>query len=393
MNDYIIIGCGISALYAAYNINKKYPNAKITIFEKERIGGRIGLKNFYGENVSIGAGIGRRADKLLLSLLKKLHISTKKINLNSFSMFKKMNIMKEFKLLKKKFKKKPNKKNPTFKQFAKKILKKRYKLFIQSSGFSDYEDEDIERVLYNYNMKDNVRNDIGYLIDWNLLIEKLVQCITAGAKSNTTIKMEEVKSFKRKDNKIIVKSSNGIYNTHKLIIATTADTLHKLISGYEYICGQPFLRMYAKFNPSDILIERMKELNNTNCILTDDPLQKILPINIKKGVYMISYSDNKYALDLKTYIKNTNKNRKHFEKLFNKCLFPHLPDNKTIALPTIKELWGKFWDIGTHYFAPTTKKINQMPYDNIFIIGEMIANNQGWIEGALDSVERVKKYL
>jgi protoporphyrinogen oxidase len=125
MNDYIIIGCGISALYAAYNINKKYPNAKITIFEKERIGGRIGLKKFYGENVSIGAGIGRRADKLLLSLLKKLHISTKKINLNSFSMFKKINIMKEFKLLKKKFKKNPNKKKLTFKKFAKKNIKKK----------------------------------------------------------------------------------------------------------------------------------------------------------------------------------------------------------------------------------------------------------------------------
>ena len=34
-----------------------------------------------------------------------------------------------------------------------------------------------------------------------------------------------------------------------------------------------------------------------------------------------------------------------------------------------------------------------MPYNNIFIIGKMIANNQGWIEGALDSVDRVKKYL
>ena len=166
MNDYIIIGCGISALYAAYNIQRKYPNAKITILEKEKIGGRMGLKDFYGVEVPIGAGIGRKGDKLLLSLLKKLNIPVKKIKLNSFSMFKKINILTKLKLLRDKFKK--TKKNPTFKKFAKKILKRQYKLFIQSSGFSDYENEDVKRTLYNYNMEDNVRNGIGYLINWNL---------------------------------------------------------------------------------------------------------------------------------------------------------------------------------------------------------------------------------
>jgi monoamine oxidase len=133
MNDYVIIGCGISGLYAAYNIQKKYPNAKITILEKEKIGGRIGLKEFYGVNVPIGAGIGRKGDKLLLSLLKELNIPTKKLKLNSFSMFKKINILTDLKLLRdqfKKYKKNPKKKtnknpkNPTFKKFAKKILKK-----------------------------------------------------------------------------------------------------------------------------------------------------------------------------------------------------------------------------------------------------------------------------
>jgi glycine/D-amino acid oxidase-like deaminating enzyme len=47
MSDYLIIGAGISGLYVAYNIRKKNSNAKITILEKEKIGGRIGLKDFY----------------------------------------------------------------------------------------------------------------------------------------------------------------------------------------------------------------------------------------------------------------------------------------------------------------------------------------------------------
>jgi monoamine oxidase len=93
MNDYIIIGCGIAGLYSAYNIRKKYSNAKITILEKERIGGRMGLKDFYGAQVPIGAGVGREHDILLLNLLQELNISVKKIPDNSFLTFKGVNIL------------------------------------------------------------------------------------------------------------------------------------------------------------------------------------------------------------------------------------------------------------------------------------------------------------
>jgi hypothetical protein len=393
MNDYIIIGAGISGLYTAYNIRKKNPNAKITILEKERIGGRMGLKDFYGVPVPIGAGVGRENDKLLFQLLKELNISVKKISDSSFLTFKGVNIITELKLLRDyytKLKLPPNKKNPTFKQFAKKILQKKYKLFVESAGFSDYENEDIKRTLYNYNMEDNAWSGNKYLINWNLLLDKLVQFV------KSDIKIEEVKSITKpkidnssKSNCITVKTSKRIYHTNKLIIATTASTLHKLIPGYEYVCGQPFLRLFAKFNDSAVLVHRMKEIN-THCIITDCPLQKILPMDIEKGIYMISYSDNKQALALRPYINNTNKNRKHIEKLFNDCIFL---DKKDIELPTIKEIWGKFWDIGTHYFKPTLKKVNQMPFDNIFIVGEMISEHQGWTEGALDSVEKIKHLI
>ena len=408
MNDYIIIGAGISGLYSAYNIRKKYPSAKITILEKERIGGRMGLKDFYGMPVPIGAGVGRQNDKLLLHLLKELNISVKQISDSSFLTFKGINILTELKYLREQFNKLkllPNKKNPTFKQFAKKVLQKKYKLFIESSGFSDYENEDIKRTLYNYNMEDDAWTGVKYLIDWNLLLDKLVQFIKAD------IKIEEVKSINNKmtinnkmPNVILVKTSKGLYHANKLIIATTATTLHKLISGYEYICGQPFLRLFAKFNDSAVLINRMKEINS-HCIITDCPLQKIIPMDIEKGIYMISYSDNKQALALRPYINNTNKNRKHIEKLFNDCIFGaggngsggncagNHNGNKSIKLPTIKEIWGKFWDIGTHYFKPTLKKVNQMPYEHIFIVGEMISEHQGWTEGALDSVEKIKHFL
>jgi len=78
MYDTIIIGGGISGLYAAYKIIKKSPTTKILILERNRpgyLGGRTGNADFHGTNVVTGAGIGRKKkDKLLLRLLRELEI-------------------------------------------------------------------------------------------------------------------------------------------------------------------------------------------------------------------------------------------------------------------------------------------------------------------------------
>jgi hypothetical protein len=56
------------------------------------------------------------------------------------------------------------------------------------------------------------------------------------------------------------------------------------------------------------------------------------------------------------------------------------------------------WDIGTHYYgvlplAFKTRrefiKAAQRPYYQVRVVGEMVAMNQGWVEGALESVDAV----
>jgi len=56
--------------------------------------------------------------------------------------------------------------------------------------------------------------------------------------------------------------------------------------------------------------------------------------------------------------------------------------------------------IGTHYFklknnVDIDKYLDELqkPYDNIFVVGECISKNQGWCEGALQSVNNILKYL
>ena len=106
---------------------------------------------------------------------------------------------------------------------------------------------------------------------------------------------------------------------------------------------------------------------------------------------MISYSDNKCANKLLPYLENTKENRYYLSRLLEKALY--LPKN-SLHLDSIKSI---FFNIGTHYYKPNHKNESrqefifkaQRPLKNMYIVGEMISINQGWVEGALESVEKI----
>lgn len=57
-----------------------------------------------------------------------------------------------------------------------------------------------------------------------------------------------------------------------------------------------------------------------------------------------------------------------------------------------------FWEIGTHFYEPFDKisrptfiKKIQHPCKNIWVVGEAVSRNQGWVEGALESVESIQR--
>jgi hypothetical protein len=128
------------------------------------------------------------------------------------------------------------------------------------------------------------------------------------------------------------------------------------------------------------------------------PLQKIIPMDSSKGVYMIAYSDNEQATFLKKYLENTPQNRDVFCFLLEKAL--GIPD-KSLELLAIKDY---YWPIGTHYYTPLSNKYEnreefihkaQNPEKGILVVGEVVSNNQGWTNGALSSVKSVlnKKWV
>jgi hypothetical protein len=54
----------------------------------------------------------------------------------------------------------------------------------------------------------------------------------------------------------------------------------------------------------------------------------------------------------------------------------------------IQDLIFKYWPVGVHQFKKFVKK-NKQRYDKVALIGESISRNQGWVEGAIETVNNV----
>lgn len=397
--DIIIIGSGVGGLYSAYNIKKMSPDTTFLILEKYKkqwIGGRTSNEMFYGTEIVTGAGIGRKKDKLLHKLLNELDIKTDEFTMNPHysKLIDPVDIKKVMNYLRNEYTKY---RGPpiTFKVFAKNVLgDKEYKNFVNTVGYTDYEKEDAHETLYSYGMEDNAHLKAFY-VPWQKMVLELASKI---GESHFKFSNNVSKITKLEDSHL-VETENGVnYMCNKVIIATTITGIRTLLPKpiYHDIEGQPFLRLYGKFSKQSIPI--MKEyIKGYTCL--PGPLQKIIPMNADKGIYMIAYSDNHNALALKNNLENTEENRTLYCELLEKSI--GIPRG-SLHLLAIKDY---YWPIGTHYYKPLNERLYedrdefidmaQHPEKDILVVGEVVSKNQGWTEGALQSVKSVltKKWI
>jgi len=407
--DIIIIGSGMSGLYSAFNIQKKSQKTSFLVlekFHKKWIGGRTSNEMFYGARVVTGAGIGRKdTNPLLIHLMKELHIKCKEFHsiMDYSLLIEPVDVEKIINNLKTFYKKYPQYQDLTFKQFFIKMLgQKIYKQFKISAGYTDYENADLYETLYNYGMDDNKGGWTGLFVPWKQIVETLYDKI--GSKhfkfQQNVVQIEPTRENQNHCLFKIKTETGDTYWCNKVIVATTIDGIKKLVPDkhkvYQQIHGQPFLRLYGKFSKKSELIMQKYVPNYT---IVPGPLQKIIPMDSEKGVYMIAYSDNNNAIALKEHLKNTPDNRDLFCKLIEQSL--GIPNN-SLHLIAIKDF---YWPIGTHYYEPLNKsqyktrdqflKEAQHPEKGMLVVGEAVSRYQGWVEGALESVESVltKKWI
>jgi hypothetical protein len=398
MYDYIIIGGGIAGLYANYLLRNK----KTLLLEKNKyIGGRGIEVKFQNKYIKLGAGIGEPHNKHLLKILKKLkikyHMSRGTINYNFKS---NLNINKAINQIIKKYKELKDKNSDdikylTVKQFIIKYFGKTFfNKYDRIAEYNDYHNFDITYFIKYYKIKDQTNTPYTlFYLRWTDLINKLKEL-------NPRIKTNyEVKNIKY----IISEGTasyyliNNKYKTKNIITAVTVNTLDKILQKTNlqiplnlqipiyknYIGTIPFMRIYTYHKDGH-------KLNINHYTIVDNILEKIILID--DNILMISYNDNKKAIKLyKMYKENKDKFIIKLEKYAKSAL------NQNVK---IDDIYVKYWDEGIHYIKPTKdidlktliKKL-QNPVPNFYVCGEMLSYKQGWVEGSIESVDRIKKYF
>lgn len=381
MYDYIIIGAGISGLYMGMQLKKL--GKKFIILERNtKVGGRTQMIRFAGKWVVGGAGVCRYNDKNLISLMELFNIPIKwyDYKVNYPPNFTPIDIKQRLSDLRQ-YITPQIRSTTTFKDaYIQKFGYEDYERFKLTVGFTDYENADIIDTIDNYGFEDNLTNGTRKSpVDWR----KLITCMYKLIKKHVVCDVNIVK-VKVKEHKCVCMDSNDNEYTSKNIIFATEKTGLKLYKNNEYkrliynnISGQSFLRAYikAKFKCFDRSCEDFK----TTTDYVPNALQKVMPY--ENDIYMISYSDNKNADDVMKLMNNENPEKK-IQKI--------LPYSTKI-----KKSKYIHWKIGTHYYKPlglewpsrdAFRKYAMHPQPSVYVVGEIVSNNQGWCEGGLETV-------
>ena len=393
MYDYIIIGGGVAGLYMNYLLNDKY---KTLLLEKNNyFGGRVLEGCFHHKKVPMGAKIGATFNKHLMRLLKRINIKYKPLNEKTTIISKDPidmrhmvhMIVNKYNILNKK-----NLKTMSAKDFIIKYLGEDFfHIYSKFAEYTDFFHESIGNYIKYYPIKDHIptiSNKNIVKINWTKMVLRLYNIITAhGKKKNKMIRNYTVKKIIKKDNYYIIDNK---YKTKKIIFAVTINALLKIATNNnifkttdykKYIGSVPFIRIYTYHKNGH-------NLNIDPYNIVDSRLHKIM--NITNKILTIMEVDNINAKYWKKFIGNKKLLIKHIKKEVKKLL------NRDIV---IDDILISNWLDAVHYIKPSKytslqiikKLINPAP--NIYVCGEMISLKQGWVEGAIESVDRLYKIL
>jgi hypothetical protein len=418
--DVIIVGGGIAGLRVGIELLKKYPRMRCCILEKyDYIGGRIYTfkKNIPGVGyIQWESGAGRIAasHKKVLDLLKQCGLTY--IPIHNVSNF--IN-EKEPKMTNNRFSDMINYYFDPFGQLPAKILAKYTLAEILSnvasdqlhriSGFPYYSEvhtlrADLALASFKHEMGSNafgiVKEGLSSLTDamlkqfvssggeviMNTLVTKVstnhdnsitVNCTDQSAKKSVNRKSVNRKSVNRK-------SVNG-----KSVVLALHHNALRDIDGIDlpvlrHLTMMPLLRMYAIF-PTKNGVSWFSGLNK---IVTDSRIRYIIPIDARRGIVMISYTD---GADASWWLKQ--KNVKPIVMAKIRKLFPEL------IIPDPIFFKQNPWNAGCSYWLPgdydveeeSNKSLHPMPKSmpNLFMCGESFAVKQCWVESALVQADKL----
>lgn len=312
----------------------------------------------------------------------------------------------------------------TFEQYARKVLHEEEVDYIKAC-FGYYS----ELVIMNAYDSMRLMEGLGPLNDFfvlnakkggfGLVIEKMVEKIHSNGGGNYKILFnKEVVSCKHLVGEmggtgfeIKVRGGQG-YRGGKCVLALTKDVLEKLLKGFRSngpevkvsgvlnmiskIKSGSLCRIYSVFDvgaggDGDIWFKGMHKWT------TNNPIRMVIPVDEKRGVIMISYSDNKFA-DYWWNMWNRGGARE-----VNRNLQRWIEESIGRKIPMPKHTRVFYWGYGVGYWGvgadsslisnALIQPFRQQDID-LFICGESYsAQYQQWVEGALETSNKVIENL
>lgn len=426
--DIIIVGSGISALYLSYKL--KYKNLNILILEKnDYIGGRIKTfhKSINNHEYKWEEGAGRFNDnhKLFIQLLNELDLKKYITKISSQVIFKpsdesyesesksKSSFINESpnKYLEKiiKYSKTFSKKElqtQTFQDFAKNILtKNEFQFLLDSTGnyytiFINMNCYDALKI-FHFVVNEKIQY-YGLKCGYDTIIHNLLNEINNinNIKLNHNVTNIEYINYSASLHNYNI--SNNIFNVYcnkekyqsRMVVLTIPKPellkfkiLNPIKPLLNSINNKSLCRIYSVFKEKDIWFKDV----DYGKITTNNSSRTYIPIDKENGLIMISYSDGKYA-DAWNKIND--------KPIITNKLCTNV--NNTFDIKINKPIYTKksYWKVATSYWLKNmdsnkiSKKIIK-PYNDIplYICGEGYSTIQGWIEGALSTVENLLKKL
>ena len=377
-----IIGGGIAGLYAAKRLMDAGIDNVVVLEAEETVGGRARMARFRGIPVVRGAGIGRARDRRLRRLLREFGIPENRFRVKVLrgssmsAIARRVRDSREYRAAPR---------APIGKLAAAVLGKKRYAAFLEKSLYTNFERDDATDVILDYGVNDNGGGWTGLAVSWTALIRALAKKVgvVAGTRATAIERLPDGSFVVRTD-----RQDGFSVRCETVVLATTVDVVRRLlpnIQEYRGIFGQPFIRVYAAFDAPSAAILRSLVPATT---IVSRPLKKIIPMSKNKNVFMIAYADNADAEAV------------HAIETDVPLLARMVAEAVDAPAPLrILEVQSHYWPIGTHGFGPlNTKKYAdraaflraaQRPAPGVFVVGEMVSTNQGWVEGALESVDAV----
>jgi len=440
--DFIVLGGGISGLYCTYLLLQKFPKKSILLLEKSStVGGRIYTYSDKYMEVEAGAGRFNKKHILLMNLLRELTLHTKIVPISSDmgyapsdnsepknkkiltgkSVLSHMYISKVVKASKRE----PISllQNMSFLDYANTILPKNELEYIRDSfGYyselvimNAYDAIHLMRELTPDNEFMVLRGGLSQITDRlatkiekhassRILCNKTVVDIHARTPElGTSVSVRELS----KENtasasqviEIYCEENKRPYLCTQCVCALPKQVAENLLFFKKYnrsitnplfsqiVCA-PLCRIYSVFP----LVNGKVWFSGLGKFSTNNHLRMVIPVSEEKGVIMISYSDNKYA-DGWNNLYNTKGIRAvdiEIAKLIKQSTGIDIP-RPLITKVFYWKCGVGYWGIGADSSGFPLQPIETIP---IYLCGEHYsATSQQWIEGSLETADRVAKKI